>query len=154
MLHCDLLSSILKYEVSTWLKNKVRQWLLPLTSKCISVFLLECSDFWGAAKFQGEGASLREKVKYVDGPSRGFGQLFGQSKTCTDPPFIFTSWELHENKDSATPLLICAFHKPLNVNVSKHEPFLYRTQNMMNVLVRSLSQKLLHRCHIIFFHSI
>ena len=96
--------------------------------------------------------SLREKVKYVDGPSHGFGQIFGQSKTCTDLPF--TSWVLHENKDSATPLLLCAFHKPLNVNVSKHEPFLYGTQNMMNVLVRSLSQKLLHWCHITFFHSI
>ena len=153
MLHCDLLSSILKYEVSTWLKNKVHQWLLPLTSKCISVFLLECSDFWGSKILGGRGES-KGKSKICRRPSHGFGQLFGQSKTCTDPPFIFTSWDLHENKDSSTPLLICAFHKPLNVNVSKHEPFLYRTQNMMNVLVRSLLQKLLHRCHITFFHSI
>ena len=153
MLHCDLLSSILKYEVSTWLKNKVHQWLLPLTSKCISVFLLECSDFWGSKILGGRGESK------------------GKSEICWRPlTWVWTTFwtvkNLHRsaihiyimgpawNKDSATPLLICAFHKPLNVNVSKHEPFLYRTQNMMNVLVRSLLQKLLHRCHITFFHSI
>ena len=135
--------------------------LIPLTSsrKCISVFLLECSDFWGSKNSGGRGESnlnfdvTRGKVKYVDSPSHRSGQIIGQSKTCTDLLFIFTSWDLHENKDSATPLLMCAFHKPLNANVFKHEPCLYQTQNMMTVLVRSLSQKLLNRCQITFFHS-
>ena len=109
VLHCDLLSSILKYEVSTWLKNKVHQWLLPLTSKCISVFLLECSDFWGSKILGGRGESK------------------GKSKICRRPlTWVWTTfWTVKNLHRSAIHIYIMGpawkqrfFHTIVNMRFS------------------------------------
>jgi len=76
ILHCDLLNSILKYEVSTMFQKQYAIVLIPLTSsrKCISVFLLECSDFWGSKISGGRGES-----------NLNFDVTRGKSKICRQP---------------------------------------------------------------------